>query len=342
MEVAVSLAILSVITVAMASAIVLAVKALPTADSPAQRTLRAAQVAQQIVTELQYATAIARAEPGAVAFTVGDRNDDGLPETIRYTWAGAPGDPLTRQLNSGSDVAVLQDVYAFALDYGARTVEEEVPAGRSSEVLLATDNASSWMAFTITPDDWLGQYFEPALPADATSWSVTRVEFWARISGSDTGEVSVQLRAADAGGLPSDQVLEEHSVYEGDMDSSSYSAETVTFAGVTGLQPDQGLCLVIKHVSGAQACNVLIGVDSSGGGTSYLLMTTNGGQSFSADGGMSMGFTVYGTYTSPDIIGMVTRQFIQRVSLTLQGGPEPASAVHTAAVLLNNPKVAIE
>ena len=148
MEVAVSLAILSVITVAMGSAIVLAVKAVPTADSPAQRTLRGAHLAQQIAAELQYATAIATTEPGAVAFTVGDRNDDSLPETIRYTWAGAPGDPLTRQLNGGSDVAVLQDVYAFALDYGVRTVEEDVPGGESSEMLLATDNGWSWMAFT--------------------------------------------------------------------------------------------------------------------------------------------------------------------------------------------------
>ena len=340
MELAVSLAILSVMTAAMASAIVLAVKAVPTANSPAQRTLRAAHLAQQIAAELQYATAIATAEPGAIAFTVGDRNDDGLPETIRYTWAGAPGDPLTRQLNSGSDVAVLQDVYAFALDYGARTAEEETPGGESSEMLLATDSASSWMAFSITADDWLGQYFEPALPANATSWSVARVQFWARTSGWVSGEVSVQLRTPDAGGLPSDQVLEEHSVYESDMSSYSYTATTVTFAGVTGLPPDQGLCLVIKHVSGFQACNILAGFDSSGDG--YLLMTTNGGRSFIANSDMSLGFTVYGTYTSPDIIGLVTRQFIQRVSLTLQGGPEPASAVHTAAALLNNPKVALE
>ena len=58
----------------------------------------------------------------AVAFIVPDRNGDSRPETLRYSWSGAAGDPLMYQFNSEPAVAVAEDVQQFQLSAVTRLI----------------------------------------------------------------------------------------------------------------------------------------------------------------------------------------------------------------------------
>ena len=58
----------------------------------------------------------------AVTFTVPDRDNNGLSETIRYSWSGTPGDSIMRAYNGGVEVAVAEDVKYFSLEYLLKTI----------------------------------------------------------------------------------------------------------------------------------------------------------------------------------------------------------------------------
>src|SRR5689334_14226228 len=95
-EMTTSLAIASILLVALGSAMVLAGKAVPTSDNPAAALLSAAGIADRIAAEMQFAIDITERTSRSIAFTIPDRNADGKPEAIRYAWSGSPGAPLTR------------------------------------------------------------------------------------------------------------------------------------------------------------------------------------------------------------------------------------------------------
>src|SRR5439155_275969 len=81
-EMAVSLAVVSVLMVALGSVVVIAAKALPAAAGPGEVSLAAGAALDTFTSELRYATAITEATLTSVTFTVADRNNDGNPETI--------------------------------------------------------------------------------------------------------------------------------------------------------------------------------------------------------------------------------------------------------------------
>ena len=80
-ELVTSLAIISILMVAMGSAIVIATRGLPDPNSPFAQTMDAAQVVGQIADEVAYATSVTEASATTIEFTV-DRH--GTPATIRY------------------------------------------------------------------------------------------------------------------------------------------------------------------------------------------------------------------------------------------------------------------
>jgi prepilin-type N-terminal cleavage/methylation domain-containing protein len=139
-ELLLSTAIMGILMTGLASAILIASRALPDEGSVGSAVVGSAGVADQIVEELRAAIWIRERTPTAVSFTVPDRDADAVPESIRYAWSGTPGDPLTRQYNGGSVVHVLDDVHEFDLAYDLRMVTEEYPGPgiESAEILLAS------------------------------------------------------------------------------------------------------------------------------------------------------------------------------------------------------------
>lgn len=124
-ELLVSVAITSVLMVTIASAMLIATKALPDSNRPASQIIAASRVAEQIAAELQYAVSISARSSTMIEFTVADRNSDDEPETIRYEWSGVAGEALKRQYNGGSIVDILDHVHELELTYSVKTVGED-------------------------------------------------------------------------------------------------------------------------------------------------------------------------------------------------------------------------
>ena len=123
-ELTLSLAITSILLVAVGSAVVLASKAIPYGEDQTNVFLSSGKAAEDLVTELQFALAFTQRTPTLVEFTVADRDGDTVDETIRYEWSGTAGDPLTRQYNGGPIVSVIDSVVDFGLEYDTITVTE--------------------------------------------------------------------------------------------------------------------------------------------------------------------------------------------------------------------------
>ncbi|MCH7595423.1 MAG: prepilin-type N-terminal cleavage/methylation domain-containing protein [Planctomycetes bacterium] len=111
----------------LASALMLASRAIPDDASPAAVAIDAYYAADQIAGELFCAQSFSERTATAITFTVADRDNDTIAETIRYAWSGTPGDPLTRQYNAAAAVAVVDDVREFEIQYEVKMVTQASP-----------------------------------------------------------------------------------------------------------------------------------------------------------------------------------------------------------------------
>lgn len=200
-ELIVSLTVMGILTVGLASAIMLASHAIPEPRSPLNATIDASVVVQDIAGELFCATSFSERTATSIEFTVHDRDNDDVQETIRYEWSGTLGDPLTRQYNGGTVIEIAEDMHEFQLNYDLRTISREEPPteNESSETLLISHDASggTLQELKIQNNRSCGEYFQPSLPADAVAWKITLVKFMAKVDGSVDGETLVQIRPPD-------------------------------------------------------------------------------------------------------------------------------------------------
>lgn len=337
-ELVLSMAIMTILMGAMASAVLIATHALPDDQSPSTAAVDGSEVLDRIAGDLLAGTSFPEMTARSVTLTVADRNGDKAPETIRYAWSGTPGDSLTRQYNGGTVVKLVAEVQEFALDYVLTTVTEEhdpVTKESAEQVLCSYDTPVVAADFAITETEWIGQYFFPSLAADVTAWKVTRVSFMARIHGADKGITAVQIRLPTGADLPSPTVLEEVLMYENSL-GESYSWKEFAFSNVSGLSPTQGLCLVLA-LNKKEAHLADIQYDSGGG--SGRLTTTDAGSTWSSDAGQSMLYYVYGTVTTTTTPDPTIRQWLRSVGITLRIGKDPSGRVETATQVLNAPEV---
>ena len=134
-ELTVSMAVMTVLMAGLASAIVIASRAIPDDQSPVSATLEGYDIAEQIAGELFCAQTMPERTATAVTFTVADRDNDTVAETIRYAWTGTPGDPLTRQYNGGTVVNIIDSAYEFDLTYEIASISG-TPSVVSVEIAL--------------------------------------------------------------------------------------------------------------------------------------------------------------------------------------------------------------
>ena len=332
---------MTVLLGAIASAIVIASRAVPDGTSPVEAVVQAGSAVDQIAGELHTATKVATYSSASIEFAVPDRDHDTTDETILYTWSGTAGDPLTRRYNDGPAATFVADVYEFDLTYYVRTAgEERYGEYESGEVLLNEQlGTSNLFEVTVAPNQWPGQYFHPALPAEAIAWSVTRFKISAARAGeTDDGLVTVQLRTADANSLPTDTVLEGFPMVESDLDTIPTWREFFV-SNASGLSPDDGLCLVVRHESSSgNACSILHELGGGDGLDSFALSTINGGSSWKSFETNSMLYGVWGTVTASST-QEVTVYYLSEINLALRAGSQASSRVETAVQLLNQPEV---
>ncbi len=340
-ELVLSMAVMSILLGGLASAMIIATRAIPNRESAPGTAMESAYATEQLAGELAVAKTFSVRSPTVVEFKVDDRNNDGVDEVIRYEWSGTSGASLTRKYNSDAAVPVIGDVNEFALDYTLTPVTAQVVPGptESQETLLMSftgpGNMTEW---SVSSTSWIGQYFKPTLPAGATSWKVTRVRIRAALNVNNTGLSRLQLRTADASNKPTSTIIDEAEMPEAEL-GNEYLPKELVFQNAGGLAPGAGMCLVLKWVSGVYACNVEYQVSSTSITGTNLVTTVNGGSSWTTKSNQSMTIDIYGTVTGTTTPTVATLYYLTAVRIRLRSGSHAESRAETSIRILNEPEI---
>ncbi len=118
LELVMAFFVASLLVSGIASATALALRSTDSSNLASTHTLRSARRLSEMLAELQFALSVTEQTATAITVTVPDRDDpDTNPETIRYAWSGAPGDPVTRTYNGGAAATFVEDVHDFDIQY---------------------------------------------------------------------------------------------------------------------------------------------------------------------------------------------------------------------------------
>lgn len=339
-ELVVAISIMSLLLAAIGASMVIASKALPASNSSNDFIRQGTDIVEHIASEIRYADSFSNLESTSIAFNVADRDNNLLPETIRYSWSGVLGDPLIRQYNDGAPITIVENVCQFSLVYDTKIAAESIPTHVASDEivlsnrLIADHTSTRWIQL----GNGFGQYFEPNLPPDAVSWNVTRVEVLVKTRSrrrKPDGVTSIQLCTADAKNLPTTTILEEQVMYESWLSPLEFEWKSINFSNVSRLAPKTGLCLVLKRSSGHVSTSIQ--VDSKGG--NGLLSMHNGIGAWASSDSMSMLYTIHGQYQTVGPLLHVDRTYLTVVQIKLQVGADSNNSVFSSIPILNAPEV---
>jgi hypothetical protein len=337
LELVICLVILTIIFAAVESAVRVTARAIPDGRSTPSATALAAQALDTLTQDLTFATAVqpARMTANDLELIVPDRNGDGAAETVRYQWAGS-GAAVTRQVNGGAVVPVAANVSEFALVFDKRAQANPATTTESPEVVLSSyDPQVTLNTQRVNSGSYCGQYFVPALPADATAWRVTRVMLKVGIWGASKGQTLVRLRTA-SGGLPTGSVVGQVILDESTLTNNS-TWTSFTYANAGALRPADGLCVTLEWMSDSDSCGVEY-VSGSGGAAAANLVSSGDGLTWSAVTTDDLVYYVYGTYSTPAPVTYTYR--LTNVRCALRVGADPYARCGTSARMVNEPSVA--
>ncbi len=141
-EIVTSLAISSILLLALVSAVLLASKALPESAAAVDSREATAVALDVMMSELSVAKNVTVAGATDVRFTVADRTGDLADDTIEYQWSGMAGDPLQRNFNDSGWTIVSPPLKAFALVYGSRNVSGNDSLARVNAAATTSDTSA--------------------------------------------------------------------------------------------------------------------------------------------------------------------------------------------------------
>lgn len=338
LELIVSLSMMSVLMIGIGSALVIASRALPSEEHPLTAQVHAAQVVDMLVGDLLCAQSVPASSDKAITLTVADRNHDDVPEQLRYAWSGTPGDPLVRSINGGTDETLVSGVSNFTLTYDLRVEEQEQSANpnESAESLLFSHDTNSNLNEGYVQDDqWWGQYFKPALPADAVSWSVTRTKFSVRRRQDEPATTKIELRLPNADLTPSGTVIDRVTMEQMSLPKGWTWIEK-SFVNASGLNPAKGLCLTLT-TSSDDAASIRYRKENVTLSGSALLFGNPTWQTPQTDQALLL--YVYGTVTTTGQPTITTVSHLVRVRINLTLVRAPDEPIETTIQLLNAPEV---
>ena len=144
LEMIISTGAATVLLGGLMSTIVVANRAWSPDLKPAIKT-ETSGLTRQLGIDLKSALYFTERTSTAATFAVPDRNSDGQPEILRYSWSGTDGDPLTVSLNGGAAQVVVADVQTFNMDYLLRTVTAPVipVSGEQAKTVLFITSTSN-------------------------------------------------------------------------------------------------------------------------------------------------------------------------------------------------------
>ena len=341
-ELMVSIAASSMLMVGMASTMYISFRMVDP-DTSVDVVLDASETTLTLTDELRYAIYITERSTTMIQFVVPDRTGDSINDVIRYEWSGTAGDELMRAFNHGTAESAVEDVHAFALTYDTQTTTESIPTEKEDpeRLLIEYMGASLLADWDVLPTDWIGQYFHPsdfspALPSNAISWRVTKVELMAMQGGNSDGTAAVELRPATGSKTPTSTVLEAVRMTEANL-STSFQLETFAFSNNGNHLPNQGLCFVIKFEAGTdEAARIEYDEYDLKG----RVLTFDSGAIWTvAPNDDSLRYKVHGRVTVPDTPLTISRNYLTGVGISILSGEDTNAQLDTRVQLINSPEL---
>ncbi len=340
-EMVASLSVVSVLLLGMGSAVLISTSAVPAETSNAG-LLGSSLASTRLTDDLAYAIMVVASETRAVECLIPDRDADGMPERVRYEWTGTPGDPLTRSLNGGDAVTILEDVQTLAIGYDRSTTSQPLPGPTSlsetaERLLLAysPDDGASQSPVDLYQNELIGQSFLPFLTSDVVAWSVTHVRILAE-EDKRNGSIECTLQTVNADLTPTGTVLATQTVTEADF-SNPADWLALPFANVDSLDPTAGLALVLDPDRTDIA--IVHGHErSEEAGMAWLERT---GVDWWTTPDRAMEIEIYGT-TTHETRGTplaLVRDTIQSIDLSIQTGRDASGQIDHQVKLVNEPTV---
>ncbi len=340
-ELVVSAAAATVLVAGLASAVVLASRALPPAPHRANAAAAAALVAEQLAADLTCAVQVSQLTSRRIVFSVPDRTGDGTPDTIVYDWPGTVGAALRMSRNGSGYVNVLPNVTDFTLVGGIATVTEQIaPTEQSGQALLAicTTGGATYNAL-VQGNLWTGNVVRPLLPSGVVRWKPTSVWLMLAASGPTTGTARVRLYAVDWNGLPTPTPLGEATIRESAL-STSLQWYEYTWSDVPDLPPGAAIAFIVEHVNNPPSCAVAYRFSSAAASLGYArVASTDGGNSWNLMPTYAVIFALYGTIVREVSGGSVDHDYLTtlRFRLTTDGAAD--RTLETTVRLLNTPEI---
>ncbi len=315
------------------------------ANTPAASANRldAAEAANELANDVRFATFFVTRTTHVLEFVVTDRTNDGTAERIRYEWSGVPGDPLQKTVNGGTPVALVDSVQDFQISVTTASETESFTATtETAEAILASNAvAASGSARDINQDSFSAQRINPfgfaGIPADATGWNVTRVDFQGQRNGN--GEtLRVQIRSAgDPSSRPTGEVLGEVAILEDNL-TSSPGWNSATFSGpVRGLALHRTYSLVWRGTTGESGTAARLLTDDNA--STSVNESNDAGANWSYMPSRRTYYRIYGTYSTPGATYNLTRNYATRVNVVLQAGVATHSRINASVPLANRPEL---
>jgi prepilin-type N-terminal cleavage/methylation domain-containing protein len=356
-EMSVSLAVLSILMVAMGSAIAISARALPTPSSPVNADLALSAALDRLGAELRYAKTIESSGATFVQFLVADRNGDSSDERIRYEWLGA-GQSLTRAYNGAAPVPVSDALSNFSLSFQKKkitttqTVNTTVDSG---EVLFTS--AAGWSGLTPTQSNstlnmsnWAGSYFKPdkvTIPGNVTSVSITRVRVLLKRTATPDGAnitCGILTPASPGGPLPSlTQIGSSATIAVSTLGTNYSTYNDFTFSDVTFATAPTELDFLIKGTGSSCGSVQYYNNNSAPANNPVWFWTASSGGSwspqsskFSQNDGV---FEVYGSYRYPGVATVSTDTYYLHTFTLVADASGSASHAEVTARALNQPAV---
>lgn len=287
-------------------------------------------------TEVAHAKSFSEFTPSAITFVTLDVTGDNVDDKVRYAWSGTEGDPLTRSVNDGDVVDVLDNVKSLDFKHEfLLTASQPSGSDGTPPISIIAQFAASTGVSTPTISILLGvaQCFSPDLPVGATSWDLTRIEFMAAVAGSATGEMQVELTRPTALNLPGSAVLESTRIQESSL-GISFAWQSISFSNINGMLPSESLCMSIMGTTLFGDGRVQV---ASSGNSGYS--TNSGGLGWVPVTERPLIFRAYGRiYGGADSsTGVMTA-----VHISLECDTETPLRVDCAVPVLNRPVVTVQ
>ncbi|HVS70920.1 MAG TPA: type II secretion system protein [Phycisphaerae bacterium] len=333
-ELIVASSIMAVLLIAVQSTIMLAAHAIPGANTKATALVNASAALEMLNADVAYATAVTTRTASSITLQVPDRNGDGNPETVTWSWNQTAGGNLSRTFNTDPPVVIASNVQSFALAYDTRSVLVPGPSVTSAEVLLSSATALIGTNDQVVDNNHnYAEFIFPTLPANATSWAITRVQLNAKYVGAPLGYTNVQVQTIGPSDAPSGTVLDTAQISEANLTSTNAWTQ-VTFSNATGLAPTTGACIVVAWVNDAQSIS-LKGQNTAVANNIFFTSPSSG--TWNANNNQALQHYIYGTYTTPGT--PIPTYYLTGVRATLLTSADTGATTRIAIHLLNEPQV---